>query len=132
MQLLADKLRRGWVLLFLLAAWPPSVWALEQTRNLDLFGLPWAQLLMSGVVSLWGSMARTNQRAKDADAVKERFETWREFLRDAWRSSVIGAVIYLTAVSQGWSDWQLGGTLLIAGYSGPAALDLWSKSKPKS
>lgn len=117
----------GWVVLTLLAAWPPAAFALEKSAHIDLFGLPWLQFLMSGVVSLWGSMARTNQRIKIADAVQEPFEKLREFWRDAWRSSVIGAVVYLTSISQGLNDFQLAGALLIAGYSGPAALDLWAE-----
>jgi hypothetical protein len=109
-----------------LASWPPAAWAVDVTAGADLFGLPWAQIGASGVICVWGAMARTNQRARAANEVDERFEVWKELWRDIRRSSVIGAVVYLTGATQGWSAWQLGGALLLAGYSGPAALDLWS------
>ena len=117
----------GWAAMILLAAWPPATFALEKAAQLDVAGFPWLQFLMSGAVSLWGSMARTNQRNKSADAAQEPFPKIQEFWRDARRSSVIGAVVYMASVSQGLNDFQLAGALLIAGYSGPAALDLWAE-----
>lgn len=123
-----DRSRYAWVLAVLLAAWPPAAWALEQAKpTFDIAGWNWVQILLCGATCLWGSMARTTQREKIAEAKWSRLETAMELWRDARRSSVIGAVVYFTAVSQGWSDWQLGGALLLAGYSGPAALDLWAE-----
>lgn len=123
-----DRSRYAWVLAVLLAAWPPAAWALEQAKpTFDIAGWNWVQIMLCGATCLWGSMARTNQREKIAEAKWSRLETAMELWRDARRSSVIGAVVYFTAVSQGWSDWQLGGALLLAGYSGPAALDLWAE-----
>lgn len=122
-----DRAKYGWVLMILLTAWPPAAWALEKTKELDVLGWPWAQILLSGAICMWGSMARTNQRAKAADTKWSHIETAIEMWRDARRSSVIGAVVYFSAVSSGWNDWQLGGALLLAGYSGPAALDLWAE-----
>ena len=123
-----DRSRYAWVLAVLLAAWPPAAWALEQAKpTFDIAGWNWVQILLCGATCLWGSMARTTQREKIAEAKWSRLETAMELWRDARRSSVIGAVVYFTAISQGWSDWQLGGALLLAGYSGPAALDLWAE-----
>lgn len=119
--------RWGWLVLAALASWPPAAWAMETTGgSADLFGLPWAQIGASGVICVWGSLARTNQRARAANEAEERFEIWRELWRDVRRSSVIGAVVYMTGAAQGWDAWQLGGALLLSGYAGPAALDLWS------
>ena len=117
-----------WVLLALvaLALWPLSAWALDAAAGIDIFGLPYLQMLGSGVVTLWGSMARTNHRAEAAKEADQTFVMWRELVHDARRSSVIGAAIYLWASFQGWSPWQLGGSLLLAGYMGPAALDVWA------
>ena len=122
-----DRSRYSWVMLVLLAAWPPAAWALEQTKAFDVIGWNWPQILACGAICLGGSMARTNQREKAAEAQWTRAETLMELWRDARRSSVIGAVVYFAAISQGWNDWQLGGTLLLAGYTGPAALDLWAE-----
>ena len=121
-----DRSQYGWVAMTLAAAWPPSVWALDQTKSFDIAGWNWLQILLCGVICLWGSMARTNQREKLAGAKWTRLETVMEMFRDAWRSSVIGAVLYFMASAQSWNDWQLGGALLLAGYMGPAALDLWA------
>ena len=41
--------------------------------------------------------------------------------------SLWAALLAVMALAQGWNDWQLGGALLLAGYSGPAALDLWAE-----
>ena len=122
-----DRSRYAWVLMVLLAAWPPAAWALEQAKTFDIAGWNWIQILLCGATCLWGAMARTNQREKLASEKWGRAETAMELWRDAKRSSVLGAVVYFTAVSQGWNDWQLGGALLLAGYSGPAALDMWAE-----
>ena len=122
-----DRSHYGWVLMMLAAAWPPAAWALEQSKSFDIAGWNWVQILLCGATCLWGSMARTNQREKLAAEKWTRLENALELWRDARRSSVIGAVIYFTASAQGWNDWQLGGALLMAGYSGPAALDLWAE-----
>lgn len=118
----------GLMLCIALASWPPAAWAVAVTAqsSADLFGLPWAQIGASGVICVWGALARTNQRARAASEQEERFEVWKELWRDVRRSSVIGAVVYLSGASQGWDAWQLGGALLLAGYAGPAALDLWA------
>ena len=91
----------------LLAAWPPAVWALDQTKSFDIAGWNWAQILLCGAICLWGSMARTSQREKAAQETWTRLETAMELWRDARRSSVIGAVVYFTASSQNWNDFQL-------------------------
>lgn len=111
----------------MLMAWPPAVWALEKTKALDVTGWPWTQILLCGAISMWGSMARTTQREKKADVPWSRIETARELWRDAWRSSVIGAAVYFLATQSNWNEFQLGGSLLLAGYMGPAALDLWAE-----
>ena len=126
-----DSPRFGWVLVMLAVAWPPAAWALEKTKQLDVMGWPWVQILLCGAICLWGSMARTSQRDKLAEEKWTRLETAMELWRDARRSSVIGAVVYFTATPQGWNDFQLGGALLVAGYMGPAALDLWADRKGK-
>lgn len=126
-----DRSHYGWVLMMLAAAWPPAAWALEKTKQLDVTGWPWAQILLSGAICLWGAMARTNQREKLAAEKWTRLENALELWRDARRSSVIGAVMYFTAISNNWNDFQLGGALLLAGYMGPAALDLWAGRKGK-
>lgn len=121
-----ERPRWGSLLGLGILSWPPAVWALEATDGIDVFGLPFPQMLGSGLICLWGSMARTNQRARAAKEALEEFKVWREVWSDARRSSVIGAVIYLSASMQHWNMWQLGSALLFAGYLGPAALDLWA------
>jgi hypothetical protein len=116
----------GLMLLLALASWPPAAWAVSVTAGADLFGLPWGQIAASGVICAWGSLARTNQRARAANETDAPFHVWAELWRDIRRSSVIGAVVYLAGSSQGWDAWQLGGALLLAGYAGPAALDVWA------
>ena len=126
-----ERSRYGWVLMMLAAAWPPAVWALEQTKSFDIAGWSWLQIIMCGAICLWGSMARTNQRERIAEEKWTRLETAMELWRDARRSSVIGGAVYFTATLQNWNDFQLGGALLLAGYMGPAALDLWAGRKGK-
>ena len=112
--------------MMLAAAWPPAVWALDHAKSFDIVGWNWVQILLCGAICLWGSMARTNQREKLAEEKWTRLETAMELWRDARRSSVIGAVVYFTATAQGWNDFQLASALLLSGYMGPAALDLWA------
>jgi hypothetical protein len=114
------------LLLAALASWPPAAWAVSATDGVNVFGLPYAQMLGAGAVCVWGSLGRTNQRARAAKQDQENFEVLRELWNDIRRSSVIGAAIYLGGSAQGWDDWQMGGALLLAGYAGPAALDLWA------
>lgn len=122
-----ERSHYAWVVTVLLSAWPPAVWALEQAKTFDIAGWNWVQIMLCGATCLWGAMARTNQREKLSAEKWTRAETTMELWRDARRSSVIGAVVYFMAIAQGWNDWQLGGALLLAGYSGPAALDLWAE-----
>lgn len=115
-----------WLLLLLL---PVAALAAVQ-GDIDLTGLPWKQILGSGFVCLWGSMARTSRRALLAGEHEGKFDVWYELWRDARRSSVIGAVVYLSASGHGWDAFQLGGALFVAGYMGPLALDMITSKGP--
>ena len=122
-----DRSRYAWVLMVLLAAWPPAAWAIEQAKTPGVLAWNWPEILACGAISMWGAMARTTQREKQAEAKWTRMEIAHELWRDGWRSSVIGAAVYFAATQHGWNEFQLAGSLLLAGYLGPAALDFWAE-----
>jgi hypothetical protein len=61
-----------------------------------------------------------------ADYTGKRFDTLREFLRDLAVSIVLGLAGYLAGMSQSMSAPTLALSLLLIGYSGTRALEVWA------
>lgn len=100
-----------------------SVWAASQQP--DLLALPWLQIALAGVISLWGGVGRTAVRALEAaqlaravPPVDDGFHLGRELRTDLVLSSGIGLVVYAVGAHQGWDTWLLAPALWLGGYMG--------------
>ncbi len=100
-----------------------SVWAGVQQP--DLLALPWMQIAMAGVISLWGGIGRTAVRALEAaqlaratPPVVNDFHLASELRTDLFLSSGIGLVIYAFGAHQQWDTWVLAPALWLGGYMG--------------
>ena len=105
-----------------------SVWS-AVTPPPELLGLPWIQIGIAGVISLWGGVGRTAVRAiEDAQQRRDKpeeptgFKLKSELLKDLFVSSGIGFVIYLLGVHQTWDTWLLAPSLWMGGYMGTKLL----------
>lgn len=105
-----------------------AVWAAVQPPP-ELLGLPWVQIGIAGVISLWGGVGRTSVRAiedaqerRDKPGVATGFELKSELLKDFFVSSGIGFVVYLLGVHQEWDAWLLAPSLWLGGYMGTRLL----------
>lgn len=106
-----------------------SVWATVQQP--DLIALPWTQIAMAGVISLWGGVGRTSVAALEAaklargtPPVDNGFNLRRELATDLLISSGIGLVIYAFGARQQWDTWLLAPALWLGGYMGTKLVNL--------
>ena len=100
-----------------------SVWA--SVVQPDLLSLPWLQIAMAGIISLWGGIGRTAVRALEAaqmaratPPVDTGFHLGRELRTDLILSSGIGFIIYTIGTHYGWNTWLLAPALWLGGYMG--------------
>lgn len=100
-----------------------SVWAGVQQP--DLLGLPWLQIAMAAVISLWGGIGRTAVRALEAaqmaravPAVDTGFHLASELRTDLILSSGLGLMIYAAGTRFEWDAWVLASALWLGGYMG--------------
>ena len=105
-----------------------SVWAVAQPPP-ELLSLPWIQIVVAGLIALWGGVGRTAVRAiEDAQELRDKpgvatgFNLRRELIRDLFVSSGIGFVVYLIGVHQAWDTWLLAPALWLGGYMGTKLL----------
>ena len=105
-----------------------AAWAALQPPP-ELLGLPWVQIGVAGIISLWGGVGRTAVRAiedaqerLDKPDVVTGFRLKSELAKDLVVSSGIGFVVYLFGVHQDWSAWLLAPALWVAGYTGTKLL----------
>ena len=105
-----------------------SVWA--SVAQPDLIALPWLQIAMAGVISLWGGVGRTAVRALEAaqmaratPPVDSGFHLGRELRTDLILSSGIGMIIYTIGAHHEWNTWLLAPALWLGGYMGTKFLD---------
>ena len=96
----------------------------------ELLGLPWLQIGIAGVISLWGGVGRTAVRAiedsqerLDKPDVVTGFRLKRELIKDLFVSSGIGFIIYLAGHNLGWSASLLAPALWVSGYTGTKLLN---------
>lgn len=106
-----------------------SVWA--AVPQPDLIALPWMQIAMAGVISLWGGIGRTAVRALEAAQMARAtppvdigFHLGRELRTDLILSSGIGLVIYAVGASREWDTWLLAPALWLGGYMGTKFVDV--------
>lgn len=109
------------------------VWATMAPPPL-LSGLPWPQIGVGALLSIWGGLTRTAERALDASKVardkgaESDFQLWHEIGRDVAVSAGLGFFIYGVSATMQWDVWILGSALWLGGYSGTQLLDALRKA----
>lgn len=99
-------------------------WATVAAAYPDLINMPWAQMGVGGLIAAWGGGSATLDRYLKATYEERPFYWKAEVGRDIAVSVSIGSVSYWAAWLWSWPIPMLGLTLLLAGYSGTAALRL--------
>lgn len=102
-----------------------AVWAVVAPS--DLVGLPWPQIVVGVLLSLWGGLTRTAERALEASkAARDNppgdFQLWHELGRDLIVASGVGFLMFAIGSWQGWGVWLLGSALWLSGYLGTRLL----------
>jgi hypothetical protein len=112
-------------LFFMLSGCLSSACALAASQPaVDLLGLPWAQIGIGAMLSLWGGVTHTAEKALEAskaDPVVD-FGLAREIGKDVLVSAGIGFLIYAWGSYQEWGVWLLGSALWLGGYAGTRLL----------
>lgn len=101
-----------------------TVWA--AARQPDLLALPWLQIGLAGVISLWGGIGRTAVRALEAaqmakalPPVDTGFHLLNELRTDVFLSGGLGLLIYVAGTRYfQWDEWVLASALWLGGYMG--------------
>ncbi len=88
-----------------------------------LLELPWAQIAVGCLISLWGGLARTATRVLSAQRGGEELRLWRELAKDLIAASLVGFVAFAVSAWQAWSVWLLAVLLPLAGYGGARFLE---------
>jgi hypothetical protein len=88
-----------------------------------LLELPWAQIAVGCLISLWGGLARTATRVLGAQRGGEELRLWRELAKDLMAASVVGFVAFALSAWQEWNVWLLAVLLPLAGYGGARFLE---------
>ena len=87
----------------------------------SLLELPWVQMCVGCLISLWGGLARTAGRVLSAQDQPLRlgFEVVKDFLA----SVLIGFIVFAFSAWQAWDVWLLAVALPLAGYGGARFLE---------
>jgi hypothetical protein len=88
-----------------------------------LLELPWAQIAVGCLISLWGGLARTAPRVLGAQREGAELKLWRELAKDLIAASLVGFVAFAVSAWQAWSVWLLAVLLPLAGYGGARFLE---------
>jgi hypothetical protein len=103
--------------------WTTTVFAATVIGELDLIGLPWAQIGLGCVLSLWGGLTRSAERALEPRPSPESpFRLLPELWKDLTVSVSCGFVTFSIGAWQKWDIWILGLALWAAGYLGARLL----------
>ena len=117
-------LLRRTVVLLLCAGWGTTCAALGlATAPSSLLELPWAQIGVGCLISLWGGLARTTSRVLSAKQENEHITLWREVLKDLLAASLVGFVTFGVSAWQRWDVWLLAVLLPLAGWGGARFLE---------
>lgn len=122
-QRVRQRLRKA-LAAYLLASWGVS-WASMVAAGPDLLSLPWAQALVGVGVAWIGGFAASLGRMVAATYENRPFRHAHEFGRDGAVSAVIGLSGYWIGMSQGSSPALVALVLILSGYAGTAALNIW-------
>jgi hypothetical protein len=88
-----------------------------------LLELPWAQIAVGCLISLWGGLARTATRVLGAQREGAELKLWRELAKDLIAASLVGFVAFGLSAWQEWNVWLLAVLLPLAGYGGARFLE---------
>lgn len=89
----------------------------------SLLELPWAQILVGCLISLWGGLARTASRVLSAKQEAANISLWREVVKDLVSASLVGFVTFGVSAWQSWDVWLLAVLLPLAGWGGARFLE---------
>ena len=122
-------LLRRMVVLLLGAGWATTCTALAlATSPMTLLELPWAQIGVGCLISLWGGLARTTSRVLSAKQEGERIMLGREVMKDLLAASLVGFVTFGIGAWQSWNVWLLAVMLPLAGWGGARFLESLSNA----
>lgn len=114
--------RRALVILLLAMGWLTAATAASiAAAPTSLIDLPWVQMGVGCLISLWGGLARTAARVLSKGA--EPVVLWKEVIKDVLASVLIGFIVYAVASWQNWEIWHLAVVLPLAGYGGARFLE---------
>lgn len=106
-----------------------GVWAVAQPPP-ELLGLPWVQIAVAGLISLFGGVGQTAvraleeaQRRKDKPDEATSFVLKHELLKDLFISAGLGLIIYSIGVRQQLNAELLASALWLSGYMGAKLLN---------
>ncbi len=115
---------RHMVLLLLGVGWATTCAALGLASTpTSLLELPWAQILVGCLISLWGGLARTASRVLSAQQNETNISLWREVVKDLFAASLVGFVTFGVSAWQSWEIWLLAVLLPLAGWGGARFLE---------
>lgn len=89
----------------------------------SLLDLPWAQIAVGCLISLWGGLARSALRVLSAQRDGAALALWREMAKDLLAASIVGFVTFAVSAWQSWDVWLLALLLPLAGFGGARALE---------
>ena len=105
-----------------------SVWAVVQPPP-ELLGLPWLQIAIASLISLFGGIGQTAVRAlEDAQERKDKpdqvtgFNLKNELIKDLFISAGLGLIIYSVGIRQELNAELLASALWLSGYMGAKLL----------
>jgi hypothetical protein len=95
----------------------------------SLLDLPWVQMAVGCLISMWGGLARTAGRvlAFQDQQLRLAFEITKDFLA----SVLIGFIVFAFSAWQAWDVWLLAVALPLAGYGGTRFLEPMSDALVK-
>ena len=115
---------RRTAVLLLGAGWATTCAALSLAAGpANLLELPWAQIGVGCLISLWGGLARTTSRVLSAKQDNESIALWREVMKDLLAASLVGFVTFGIGAWQRWDVWLLAVLLPLAGWGGARFLE---------
>lgn len=114
---------RRFVLLLVGMGWLGTSLAAVLAAPTTLLELPWAQILVGCVISLWGGLARTATRVLDAQRAGTPIVLWHELAKDLMSASLVGFVTFGISAWQAWNVWLLAVLLPLAGFGGARFLE---------
>ena len=115
---------RSMVLLLICIGWATTCAALGLASTpSSILELPWAQIGVGCLLSLWGGLARTASRVLSAQQENAAVRLWREVLKDLLAASLVGFITFAVGAWQRWDVWLLALLLPLMGWGGARFLE---------